>query len=120
MFRQKKVRLEQVPTMGGMPSAHTALVTALSVSIGLKDGWSSSLFAISSCMSIVIIYDATGIRRAVGLQAECLNHIMTDIIEGKPFPVKRLNELLGHTPLQVIIGGLIGALVSYSFYLLSS
>ena len=93
---------------GGMPSSHSALVTALAISVGINSGFDSPLFAVSAVLAIVVMYDAAGVRRAAGKQAQRINLIVEELLTGHPLNEDHLRELLGHTPLQVIVGSLIG------------
>lgn len=94
--------------MGGMPSAHSASVTALMTSVGFQAGWGSTLFGAVAFFSLVIMYDATGIRRAAGKQAQILNRMLEELRDYHKLEPVRLKELLGHTPLEVIVGALYG------------
>lgn len=97
---------------GGMPSSHSAFVSACAASTGSLYGFSSPLFAISAVVAFVVMYDAANVRKAAGEQAKILNYIMEHWNEMKPEIFgKELKELLGHTPLQVIAGALLGILV---------
>lgn len=102
---------------GGMPSSHSSIVMALSVSVGLNEGFSSAAFAICMIVSFVVMYDASGIRRAAGQHARILN----ELIKGKndlETSGKLLKELLGHTPVEVFVGALLGIAVAIAvFYL---
>lgn len=95
---------------GGMPSSHSALVAALAVSVGMHVGLGSPIFAVSVVLAMVVMYDAAGIRQAAGKQAQKINRIVEELLAGHPLNEQQLRELLGHTPLQVTVGGLIGAL----------
>lgn len=96
---------------GGMPSAHAASVTALSVAVGMEAGWGSTLFGATAYFSLVFMYDATGIRRAAGRQAQILNRMLDELKDYHRLEPVRLKELLGHTPLEVLIGALYGVLI---------
>jgi hypothetical protein len=98
---------------GGMPSSHSALVTALSWTIGLQYGFDSPVFAVAIVMSAIVIYDATGVRRAAGEHAKVINRMIADLVEGHPLKDKELKELLGHTPRQVFAGIIFGWLVGW-------
>lgn len=99
---------------GGMPSAHSALVTALATGIGQTAGWESGTFAIALIFAIIVMYDASGVRQAAGKQARILNQIMDELSQGETkFTEDRLKELLGHTPVQVIAGAALGTVVSW-------
>jgi uncharacterized protein len=101
---------------GGMPSAHSASVTALSVAVGLGEGWNSALFGVSAFLSLVVMYDATGIRRAAGRQAQILNRMLEEMKEYHRLDLERLSELLGHTPLEVLVGAAYGALLAFALH----
>lgn len=94
-----------------MPSSHSALVTSLATATGRVAGVDSILFAITFVLASIVMYDAAGVRRAVSLQARILNQMIDEAFQGKPFAEKRLRELIGHTPTQVIVGGLLGIAV---------
>ena len=104
---------------GGMPSSHTAGVTALAGSIGLYHGFDSPYFAIALLFTIVVLFDAQGVRRAAGKQAEILNKILDDIYWKKKIQEDRLRELIGHTPVEVLTGmslGIFMSLLCYSWW----
>ena len=95
---------------GGMPSSHAALVAALAVGIGLQEGWDSAIFAAAVVFAFIVMYDAAGIRQAAGKQAKVLNQMMDELFgEKHQFSEGRLKELLGHTPIQVIAGAVLGS-----------
>lgn len=96
---------------GGMPSSHTAAVTALAMCIGLTTGWSSPIFMVALCFCIVVISDAMGVRHAAGKQAVILNKIMDEMWTNEFKYEKRLKEWLGHTPMEAIAGLIIGILL---------
>ncbi len=100
---------------GGMPSSHAATVSALATAIGLKYGLKSPIFAITLVFAWIILMDAQGFRRSVGKQAETLNVILDDIYWKKKVREERLKEFLGHTPVEVLIGTVIGILVAIIF-----
>ena len=111
--RHRKLNLRVMVETGGMPSAHSALVTALACGIGQTIGWSSPAFAVTSVFSIIVMYDAAGVRQAAGKQAKVLNQIIDELFQEKPeFNEDRLKELLGHTPFQVIAGSILGVAIS--------
>jgi len=99
---------------GGMPSSHTAAVVALSTAIGRYQGVDSVLFAISTVFSIIVMYDASGVRRAAGDQAKLLNSIIYTIPDLKELQIKQLKEILGHTPIEVLAGGILGIIIGFS------
>lgn len=110
-------RWSSLQEYGGMPSAHTAFVVALTTVIGLHDGVDSSTFAVSFIFSLLIIRDAIGLRQFLSQHGKVLNMLIKDLpddIEAKYPP--HLVERVGHTPLQAVIGGIIGLILSLSLY----
>ncbi|MFP4102234.1 divergent PAP2 family protein [Coleofasciculus sp.] len=114
LTKDRKFNLRTLVTTGGMPSAHSALVTALAAGVGQTMGWASPDFAIATIFAVIVMYDAAGVRQAAGKQARILNQIIDELFqEGKEFNEDRLKELLGHTPFQVIVGSMLGVLISW-------
>lgn len=107
-IRFRELKLSRLVSSGGMPSSHSALVTGLATSAGRVSGLSSPLFAVAVVLAAIVMYDAAGVRRAVSIQARILNQMIDDAFQGKPFAEKRLRELIGHTPVQVLVGALLG------------
>ena len=108
---------ERLLESGGMPSSHSAMVTALATGVGLTAGLDSVVFAMALVFAMIVMYDATGIRRAAGQQAQLLNDLVeelrTVLHEGfKPTPLK---ELLGHTYLEVLMGAILGVVVAWVY-----
>jgi acid phosphatase family membrane protein YuiD len=103
---------------GGMPSSHSALIVGITHGIGLSMGFDSPLFALSFAMCMVIIYDATGIRRQAGKHAELINAMINDLTSGHPLKEEQLREVLGHTPLQVLAGIALGLIVAQVTWML--
>lgn len=108
LFRQRKLSLSRLVSSGGMPSSHSALVTGLATATGRVMGIESAAFAITIVLASIVMYDAAGVRRAVSIQARILNQMIDEAFQGQPFAEKRLRELIGHTPVQVLVGGLLG------------
>ena len=102
---------------GGMPSSHAALVTAAAHAIGLFNGFNTPLFALAVVVTIVVVYDATGIRRQAGLQAALINAIIRDLASGHPLKSEKLREVLGHTPLEALGGVLLGLTIAQIVWL---
>lgn len=116
----KKFVAERLIGSGGMPSCHSATVCALTTSIIINQGIHSPLFAMSAILSIIVMYDARGVRRETGLQATVLNEII-DIVEKLGADVsydEKLKEFIGHTPLQVLVGAIFGICVALVYCLL--
>lgn len=99
-----------------MPSSHAAGAAALATSTGLELGFASPLFALATAFALVTMFDAQGVRRAAGTQAMLLNQILDDMYWKGRFETERLLELIGHTPLQVVAGAILGCLLAIVFY----
>lgn len=119
----RKVDWSLLTSTGGMPSSHSAAVTALSTGVALETGMQSPIFAVSAIFAIITMFDATGVRRQAGEQAVVLNQLVADfnrfIDDAKDWPQKpkqekrkELKELLGHKPIEVFFGGLTGVLLT--------
>lgn len=107
----KKFNFKRIMGAGGMPSSHSAVVTGLATLVGKYEGVNTPIFAIALILAMVVMYDACGVRRAAGKQASLLNKIIqTPGLTGVEVS-ERLVEVLGHTPIQVFVGALIGILV---------
>lgn len=126
IFTSSPPNFSRILNSGGMPSSHAAFVSTLSTSIALKYGYNSDLFAIVVVFSLIVIYDAGGVRRAVGEQANVLNNLLKnldfkDLTPDRSKEIKKdLKELVGHTPIEVLLGALLGitiALLSSSYIL---
>lgn len=100
---------------GGMPSSHSSLCSAMTTAVAQSHGLGSSLFAACTCFTVIVMYDAMGVRRHAGLQAQVLNAVVNDLLEGHPVSERKLKEVLGHTPRQVLCGGILGILVGLLF-----
>ena len=97
---------------GGMPSSHSALVCAMVTVIGFREGFSSTIFALAFCFAGVTMYDAAGVRRSAGRNAAVINHMLDDLAtKGFSMDEERLKELVGHTPIQVLAGALLGVFI---------
>lgn len=117
VFRRKKFDFRLFIGSGGMPSAHAAGASCLGTSVGMECGFNSVYFAMAFAFAVVVMFDAQGVRRSTGKQAGILNKIMDDIYWQGKIQETRLRELIGHTPVEVIMGIFLGiaiALVSYS------
>ncbi|BBN07559.1 uncharacterized protein MPTK1_4g04530 [Marchantia polymorpha subsp. ruderalis] len=109
----RKWDFRMVMGSGGMPSSHSALCFALTTSVALVHGVADALFPVCLGFTLIVMYDAAGVRRHAGKQAEILNIIVADMFQGHPISERKLKELLGHTPLQVFAGAALGILVGY-------
>ena len=112
-WRQEgRLNLERLVGSGGMPSSHSALAVALLTGVGLREGWSATITAVTFVFAVIVMYDAAGVRRSAGKQARVLNKIVNELAANKPLREERLKELLGHTPFEVIIGALLGIVIA--------
>ena len=111
----KKFNFKRIMQAGGMPSSHSAVVVSLTTMIGKAEGINSPLFGVSLIFAFIVMYDAAGVRRAAGKQAKLLNKIVeTPGLSGVEVSEK-LVEVLGHTPVQVLVGALIGVIIGLVF-----
>jgi uncharacterized protein len=112
-YMEKQVNWRRMVETGGLPSAHSALVVGLAMGVGLHHGWSNTLFSICLVYALVVMYDAIGIRREAGKHADLLNELlMISVIKDVYKQREKLRDLLGHTPLEVFAGALIGAIMA--------
>jgi hypothetical protein len=98
---------------GGMPSTHSALSMCVAITIGIKEGWESPLFALAIVIAFIIMADAAGVRRETGEQAKVLNKIILEFFKEIKLKDKRLKELVGHTPFEVIVGAFMGIVMAW-------
>lgn len=110
---RRKINFRALTTMGGMPSSHSAAVSSLATGIAIVDGMGSTIFALALWFAAVTMYDAAGIRRAAMYQARILNQMIDELFQGHPISEIKLRELLGHTPIEVFVGMLLGIFVAY-------
>ena len=115
VYRDRRLDLRHLVSSGGMPSSHSALVTALATATAITEGPRSAVFAIAVIFAAVVMYDAAGVRQAVSIQARILNRMLDEIFVEQRFNEKRLRELIGHSPIEVVIGGGLGLLVAWLF-----
>jgi len=120
LVEKKQFDFRVLVASGGMPSSHSAIVSALTTSIAIVDGVESVAFAISVILSLIVIYDSAGVRRSVGKQAVVLNRIVKELRERRHISYfeKDLRELMGHSTFQVIVGTGLGVAVSFIWFLL--
>ena len=111
LITERRVNFKRLVELGGMPSAHSASVAALSTGVALEAGVHSPLFGVTCFYSLMTMYDAAGIRRSAGKQAEVLNRIVDDLKIERRVREERLLELLGHTPFEVLVGATFGVLM---------
>jgi acid phosphatase family membrane protein YuiD len=110
-WRQRRLNLRVLAETGGMPSSHAAIVMGMTTAVGKHAGVSSAAFAIALIFSFVVMYDAAGLRRAAGRQAAILNRLVEDLVHMRGMQEQKLRELLGHTPVEVVVGAVLGIVV---------
>jgi acid phosphatase family membrane protein YuiD len=108
LVKHKKMDFRRFVGAGGMPSSHSAFVSALATGVGLTEGWASTSFALALVFSLVVMYDAAGVRLAASKQARVLNKMVKELFDEREFHHERLKEFIGHTPVEVIVGALLG------------
>jgi len=109
-IKTKRVNLYYLVSTGGMPSAHSSMISAITTSVALREGTGNSLFAITLAVALIIMFDSQSVRRAAGLQARILNQMIEEFFRNHRFSESKLVELLGHTPLEVFMGMIMGVL----------
>ncbi|EHQ88112.1 divergent PAP2 family protein [Desulfosporosinus youngiae] len=107
----KKFKLQLFFSSGGFPSSHSATVSALALGIGKYYGWDSPIFAVAAVFGMIVLYDAAGVRREAGKQAEVLNQLVERLYHGPDIAQEQLKELIGHTPFEVFGGVMVGIIV---------
>src|SRR5579883_374815 len=108
--------LRMMAKTGGMPSSHSCCTVAMAVSVGLIEGFNSVSFAIALSLALIVMYDAAGVRRTVGLQAKVLNEMVAELFSEHPhINHSRIKEFLGHTPIEVLVGAALGTLIAWVF-----
>ncbi|NLY92026.1 MAG: divergent PAP2 family protein [Firmicutes bacterium] len=113
LYKYKKWDFRRFVGAGGMPSSHSAFVSALATGVGLTDGWASTNFAMALVFSAIVMYDAAGVRLAASKQAATLNKMVKELFDEREFHHERLKELIGHTPIEVIVGALLGIFIGW-------
>jgi acid phosphatase family membrane protein YuiD len=101
---------------GGMPSSHSSLITSTAAAVGLYYGFDSPVFGVATAIAMIVVYDATGIRRQAGMQAQKINILVEELLKGHPISDKHLREVLGHTPLEAAGGVLLGLAVALGLW----
>jgi uncharacterized protein len=116
LFRTGQLDLRVIAKTGGMPSSHSASTMGMATSVGLIKGFDTVEYSIALCLAVIVMYDAAGVRRTVGLQAKVLNQMVTEIFSDHPhISGERIKEFLGHTPREVIVGAAMGIVIAWTF-----
>ena len=108
LVKDKRLDFTYLTSMGGMPSAHSALVCSLATTIGKLHGTTSPIFALATFLALIVMYDAQGVRQTVGIQSNILNRMLDELLKGQPAFEERLKELIGHSNLEVFVGAILG------------
>lgn len=116
VVKTRELNFERLSGTGGMPSSHAASVSSLATAVGLQSGFDSPLFAVAAFFSMVVMYDAAGIRRAAGRQARVLNRMIDSLKAHQVVEGETLRELLGHTPVEVFVGTAYGIALALLLY----
>jgi len=116
-WRTQKLHWGLFFSAGGMPSSHSAMMTATTLAIGLFHGFDNPLFGLASAISMIVLYDATGVRRQAGIHAQKINMIIDELLQGHPISEEQLKEMLGHTPIEVAGGTILGIIVALTVWL---
>ncbi|HLF74998.1 MAG TPA: divergent PAP2 family protein [Anaerolineales bacterium] len=111
-FRTRRWNWALLFTTGGMPSSHSSLITATTLAIGLYYGLDHPLFALGVALTMIVTYDAAGVRHQAGIHAQRINVLFDELLHGHPINQKDLREVIGHTPLEVVGGILLGLVVA--------
>jgi acid phosphatase family membrane protein YuiD len=117
-FRERRWNWALFFAAGGMPSSHSALVTSTAAAVGMHYGFDSPLFGMAVALAMVVVYDATGIRRQAGMQAQKINVLVEELLQGHPISQEHLREVLGHTPLEALGGVLLGLVTALGLWFL--
>lgn len=97
---------------GGMPSSHSTVVSAVAYAVGITAGFDNPSFAVAVALAMVVVYDATGIRRQAGRHAEIINAMIKDLVDGHPLQQEKLRTVLGHSPGEALAGVMLGLVVA--------
>lgn len=120
LVKTGKLDLRVIAKTGGMPSSHSSCTMGMAVTVGLIESFNSVAFAIALCLATIVMYDAAGVRRTVGLQAKVLNEMLEELFSEHPhLSSERIKEFLGHTPFEVVVGAIFGSLIAWLFNILT-
>ena len=118
LMRYKRFRPLLIVASGGMPSSHTSFSIALSTSVGLHSGFNSVIFGVTFAYAIIVMTDATGVRQAAGKHAVVLNRMLEKLYDAKELDFGKLKELIGHKPMEVLAGAILGVVVGIVWWLI--
>lgn len=116
-IQNKKLDLSMFMMTGSMPSSHAAIVTSLVVGFYMDSGFNTPAFTLAAVLAIIVMHDAANVRMSVGKQAQILNRIVLEMLKERQFKAEKIKEVLGHTPLEVFVGALIGVFVTITVFL---
>lgn len=120
LFRTHRVDFRILMSAGGMPSSHASSITSAMLGVGLFEGFETPLFGLAFVIAMIVLYDAAGVRRQAGIQAEKINKIINELLKGHQLSEEQLIEVLGHTPFQVFMGFLLGIVITIIIWLLQN
>jgi acid phosphatase family membrane protein YuiD len=119
LFKTGRLDLRMFARTGGMPSSHSCSAAGMATSVGFLAGFDSIPFAIAFCLAIIVMYDAAGVRRNVGLQGRVLNSMVEELFSEHPhLSSEKVRELLGHSPFEVMVGAALGASIAWLIHIL--
>jgi hypothetical protein len=116
VIREKRFNFKWFVGSGGMPSSHAALACGLTTAVGVAHGFDSALYAMAFAFAVIIMFDAQGVRRQSGKQAEALNRILDDLYANRGLREEPMKELFGHTPVEVFVGAFIGICMGIAIF----
>ena len=116
---EKRIKPAMFFSASGMPSSHTSMIMSATTTIGITQGFDTVIFGLALVFSLIVMYDAAGVRYETGKQATIINFLMEEIREHKEFHVEKLKELIGHRPIEVLMGALLGISVSVVYCILA-
>jgi len=118
LIRKRQIDLRYFVSSGGMPSAHSATVSALATAVAMIEGIDSVAFGISVILAVIVMYDAAGVRQSVGRQSIILNRIIAELRDRRPIAEleHNLRVFIGHTPFQVIVGSVMGIILAWLWF----
>ncbi|MDR1598844.1 MAG: divergent PAP2 family protein [Oscillospiraceae bacterium] len=116
LVTEKRLNIRKIIQSGGMPSSHAAMATALAMGVGFREGFGEPIFALACALALIVMYDASGVRRQAGRHAKVINQMLTElenlIEKGTPINQETLIDWIGHTPIEVLVGAVLGGVVA--------
>lgn len=116
LLLERRFSMERMVGAGGMPSSHTSTIVSLSVAVGFVEGFDSAMFAMGAVMTFIVMHDASRVRYSVGQHARLINKMLVESFKGGVVHHEKLKELIGHKPLEVYAGAVLGIIVSVVYF----